>query len=327
MSYESVILADGASFAFAMDEASGNLTDLVGALTGTANGSPTYGQTGPVTGHTAIYMGSASDYFAVGDDNALDLGSGGFSIEAWYAKDGGLSTWDLFLSKIGTGGYWIGWNSGDHPALGRNGTGQLAAVTTGYSVDGVWRHYVWTVAPSPSTTGDYKCYINGVLQTLSYEDYANALSDTAGDLQINAAGDPISGRLAYVAGYKSVLTGAQIAAHYAAATATGPTWTTPADTVTMSTTPDLKFDSPTSGVAQHFQLQLDTANTFDTGNLRTYDSSTDQTNWTYYNGGSWVAIPSTGMPSAYSGNEVNLSVTSALTATTWYRRVRAGTLE
>jgi hypothetical protein len=104
-----------------------------------------------------------------------------------------------------------------------------------------------------------------------------------------------------------------------------PTWTTPADTVSMSSTPDLQFNSPTSASAQHFYLQLDTANTFNTGNLREYDSSVSQTNWTYWNGSTWTALPGTGLPSGSSGNEVRYSVTSALSAATWYRRVRAGT--
>jgi hypothetical protein len=65
---------------------------------------------------------------------------------------------------------------------------------------------------------------------------------------------------------------------------------------------------------------------WDTGNLRTYDSSTSQTNWTYWDGGAWTAMPSDGLPIAKSGNEVDYTVTSALSATTWYRRVRAGTL-
>lgn len=107
--------------------------------------------------------------------------------------------------------------------------------------------------------------------------------------------------------------------------ATVPTWTTPADTVSMSTTPELKFDSPTAAVAQHFYLELDTANTFDTGNLRTYRSDLSQTNWAYWDGGAWQAMPSTGLPSGMSGNEVRYTVTDALSSTTWYRRVRAGT--
>ena len=111
-----------------------------------------------------------------------------------------------------------------------------------------------------------------------------------------------------------------------AAGATGPAWTTPADTVSMTTTPELKFTSPASAVAQHFYLQLDTANTFDSGNLRTLDSSTSQTSWDYWTGAAWAALPSTGLASGYAGNEIRYTVTSALSSATWYRRVRAGTL-
>jgi hypothetical protein len=105
-----------------------------------------------------------------------------------------------------------------------------------------------------------------------------------------------------------------------------PTWTSPADGVSMSTTPELKFNSNSSAVAQHFYIELDTANTFDTGNLRTYDSSTVQTNWDYWNGSAWTAMPAGGLASGYSGNEIRYTVTSALASGTWYRRVRAGTL-
>jgi hypothetical protein len=105
-----------------------------------------------------------------------------------------------------------------------------------------------------------------------------------------------------------------------------PSWTTPADTVSMSTTPELKFNSPASAVAQHFYLQLDTDAGFATGNLRTLDSSTSQTGWDYWTGAAWAALPSTGLASTYAGNEIRYTVTSALSSATWYRRVRAGTL-
>ena len=133
----------------------------------------------------------------------------------------------------------------------------------------------------------------------------------------------------YVSTYSADYTGTtydpKLTVTYAAG-ATGPAWTTPADTVSMTTTPELKFTSPASAVAQHFYLQLDTANTFDSGNLRTLDSSTSQTSWDYWTGAAWAALPSTGLASGYAGNEIRYTVTSALSSATWYRRVRAGTL-
>jgi len=129
----------------------------------------------------------------------------------------------------------------------------------------------------------------------------------------------------YAADYTGTTRDPVLTVTYAAG-ATGPAWTTPADTVSMTTTPELKFTSPASAVAQHFYLQLDTANTFDSGNLRTLDSSTSQTNWDYWTGAAWAALPSTGLASGYAGNEIRYTVTSALSSATWYRRVRAGTL-
>jgi hypothetical protein len=109
-----------------------------------------------------------------------------------------------------------------------------------------------------------------------------------------------------------------------AAGSTGPTWTTPADTVSISTTPSLAFTIPTAAAAQHFQMQLDTANTFDTGNLRDLNSHTDQTGWEYWDGAAWQAVPAGGVSTTYIGNDARHTVQTALSATTWYRRVRAG---
>jgi hypothetical protein len=148
-------------------------------------------------------------------------------------------------------------------------------------------------------------------------------------------GSGITGSLSHAVSASGVTafsggTVAYLAGNYSGAGAifsqAGCVWTTPADTVSMSTTPDLKFNSPVSASKQHFYMQLDTANTFDTGNLRTYDSSSSQTNWTYWDGASWTALPSDGLPIAKSGNEIDYTVTSALSSATWYRRVRAGTL-
>ena len=50
-----------------------------------------------------------------------------------------------------------------------------------------------------------------------------------------------------------------------------------------------------------------------------------QTGWEYdAGGGTWTAFPGTGLPANKSGNQVRHTVQSALSASTWYRRVRAG---
>jgi hypothetical protein len=104
-----------------------------------------------------------------------------------------------------------------------------------------------------------------------------------------------------------------------------PVWTTPADTVSMVASPELKFTMPTLGSAMHFNLQLDTASTFDTGDLRDLQSNLDQAGWDFWNGTAWEAVAPTGVPSSFGGNEARHTVQTPLTSVTWFRRVRAGT--
>lgn len=105
------------------------------------------------------------------------------------------------------------------------------------------------------------------------------------------------------------------------------TWVSPADGATHSATPELVFLMPAmSGTKLHFQIQLDTVDTFDGANLRTYTSFLNNTGWEYWDGDEWLQVPTTGVPMAFSGNEARLTVPSALTNGTWYRRVRAGSV-
>ena len=104
-----------------------------------------------------------------------------------------------------------------------------------------------------------------------------------------------------------------------------PVWTTPFDGASMDGSPELKFTMPHLGAPLHFNLQLDTADTFATGDLRDISSDLDQTGWDYWNGSAWTAVPGTGVPASFGGNEARHTVQTPLTATTWYRRVRAGT--
>jgi hypothetical protein len=102
-------------------------------------------------------------------------------------------------------------------------------------------------------------------------------------------------------------------------------WTSPANGAGISPNPDLQFLMPSSTGNMWFWMELDTVDTFDSPNLRTIKTTTSQTDWSYWDGGGWQAVPSDGVPNTYSGNEARYSVTNPLTAGTWYRRVRAGT--
>jgi len=104
----------------------------------------------------------------------------------------------------------------------------------------------------------------------------------------------------------------------------GCVWTTPGNGVSIGSTDPLRFYMPTICPSpMHFNMQLDTSSSFNSGNLRDLNSYVDQAGWEYWNGGSWVAVPSTGVPVTYLGNEARYTPQTELTSATWYRRVRA----
>jgi len=109
-------------------------------------------------------------------------------------------------------------------------------------------------------------------------------------------------------------------------TCTGqPVWISPPDTDDISATPVMVFTIPSSAGNMHFELELDTVNTFDSGNYRLYETVSVQTDWEYDNGSSWQPFPAAGIPNTYTGNECRLTISSQLDqGVTWYRRIRGG---
>lgn len=102
------------------------------------------------------------------------------------------------------------------------------------------------------------------------------------------------------------------------------TWTTPPDAVSIIPTETLAFLTPLLNGSQHFEIQLDTVNSFDGPDLRVLKSHYDLTGWEFWDGGAWQALPQSGMPAIYGGNEARYTIQTPLTGGTWYRRVRAG---
>ena len=101
-------------------------------------------------------------------------------------------------------------------------------------------------------------------------------------------------------------------------------WTTPENHASMSQTPTLAFLMPASTGPMHFHIELDTVDTFDSPDLRTYLSRTDQTGWEYWDGGAWQPITQPGVDPSFGGNEARLTIGDPpLTTAIWYRRVRA----
>lgn len=107
-----------------------------------------------------------------------------------------------------------------------------------------------------------------------------------------------------------------------------PTWVSPSDGATeqASDTP-LVFIIPNSQFNNiHFHIQYDTADTFNTVDLIEHKSWEDQTGWEYWNGSAWVSVPASGVPDTYIGNNARYTP-SDLTENTWYRRIRAMSIE
>jgi hypothetical protein len=101
-------------------------------------------------------------------------------------------------------------------------------------------------------------------------------------------------------------------------------WVSPANfALNILTSTPLVFIIPRATGAMHFHLQIDTVSSFD-NLLQEYKSWLDQTNWEYWNGSAWVAIPVGGIDPSYAGNQARF--TPNLTSGTYYRRVRGRVL-
>ena len=326
MTYSATILADSPVAYWRLGDASGPAADEVSTNVGTYTNGPTLSETGALTGDAdtaVLFTYTSSQYVVVPHDASLNLGTGACSVELWMKPSaGGLGNAAWLVTK-GTQTLSMYWSN----------TGIIRAALKNYSnmansgatvvYDQNWHYCVVTHDGSQN----YKVYVDGADVT-TVDSAAYLPANTATDLYIAASETPdlyYGGTLDEVAIYASELSLAQVEAHYAAGLASGPAWTTPADAAAMTTTPELKFEIPDSASAQHFWLELDTVNTFDSGDLRTYRTDVSQTDWDYWNTSAWTAFPAGGVAITYIGEEVRLTVTSALSVDTWYRRVRAGT--
>lgn len=232
--YEDAVLADSPTFLASMEEASGNLTDIIGGKTGTANGTPTYGVTGPITGKTAIAFPASTDFFTFADHADLDLGDGPYTLEMWFGRDADTATWQGAFNK-GTNAYAIGINPSDKYNSGKMGVAEYVQSTGTVAADSSWHHVVVTKAAGTGA-GRSKLYVDGVDAT-SEGDTTTTSADTTTTLEVGreGSGQRSAGRIAYIAIYKSVLSSTRVAAHYDAATATDVTVTPTTASLTLTT--------------------------------------------------------------------------------------------
>lgn len=207
----------GCVVGFAMDEASGNLTDFIGGKTGTAFGTATYGVAGAVQGKTAIDLpAGGTAYFEVADHADLDLGDGPFTLIAWAARDGDTATFETIMHK-GTDAYSFGIDASDRVELGNDGVVQVAASTSTVTANGVWHMYAVTRVATGANQN--KVYLDAADVTNELNTGA-VMTDTTSVLRIGrytSSANAWDGKLAYLLIFKSVLTQAQIQSLYDAA--------------------------------------------------------------------------------------------------------------
>jgi hypothetical protein len=98
-------------------------------------------------------------------------------------------------------------------------------------------------------------------------------------------------------------------------------WVTPLNNaVGVNGAEPLVFEIPSSTVNTHFHLQIDTVNTFDSGDFVEFKSWEDQTNWEFWDGDSWEPVPSGGVDPSFAGNEARFI--PSLANGDYYRRIR-----
>ena len=194
-----------------LGESLGDFADSSGnGHTGTPFGSITYGATGALTldSNTAITLDPANnDYFTAADHADFDLGDGPFTLEAWIKKAAdGTAMW--FFNK-GVGAYGLRMNVGNNLELVRDNV--LSICTSTVTITGTAWHHV----AASKTGAAVKLYIDGIDVTGAITN--STMVDTATALYIGRRWDGSQewdGDLDELAVYSSVLTGAQILAHY-----------------------------------------------------------------------------------------------------------------
>lgn len=212
------VLSDSPKLVLKMDEASGNLTDSSGfGHTATVTGSPTYQVAGPAAGIEYGITIATGSYFTVADHADLDLGNGPFTIEFWY-KRGSTSDNGAILGKAdgtATAGYIVSQSATDFLRLEDGSTSShvfnaLAATTDTTN----WLYAVFTRANATNA----KLYINATDVTdiggaKTFTDNNQALLIGRG---YSTGGSYDGVTIASPVIYKSELSSARIAAHYAA---------------------------------------------------------------------------------------------------------------
>jgi Concanavalin A-like lectin/glucanases superfamily len=224
VSYRTTILADTPSVYYRLGDASAPAVPDAGAggVNAAMTGTVTFGQTGALAGDadTAVsFPATGTDYLqtATSPGAAYDLGDGPFSIEFWY-KTNTSGVLQNPVSK-GTGGYICRLQTTNKWILRKSGTGDEFVTTATFTDTTSWHHFVATKSGAGAQP---HIYVDGVDQAGTFTTQAYANTTTGFAMGVDAAAKttgPWNGLLDEVALYTSVLSQAQVTAHYQAGTA------------------------------------------------------------------------------------------------------------
>jgi hypothetical protein len=139
---------------------------------------------------------------------------------------------------------------------------------------------------------------------------------------VNTAYSPRFSKVEAYSGLTELMFGDGFTADAWIAAPQGPTWVSPSDGARIQNGTPLVFTSLSAATPQHFQIALDTADTFNSGNLVVKRSYMDS-GFEYWDGSAWQTLTSAGMPANKTGNNVRYTPGN-LSLGTWYRRVRQG---
>jgi hypothetical protein len=217
-----VLAGDPESF-WRLGEASGDVADSEGGITGTAIGGLTYGVTGPLSPGdttTAITFDGTADYITATDIYDFP-GVLPFSIGLWIKPNAyaGAGTSDRLLAKLATAGTTNGWelmlNETGLAKIQRTVAG-VAAIATAVTAAalGSWTHVVGTYDGATLTI-----YVNGVAEATQAD--AGVLPGNASLVTIgraaHAAGNYYDGTAGNVAIWARALPAGEVLALYGSA--------------------------------------------------------------------------------------------------------------
>ena len=243
----------------------------------------------------------------------------------WYPASTGVPSSPIFKGTNGALAFWVRWE-----VWGQSPTN----IRGKYWQDGTSEPGAWDFDTTDSTAADNTTPLNGPFENFIAPANANTTITWDALLVTSVVGVPgftADAVLASAATHSGSFTADGVLKKSTSSTLTADSiisniwdWTSPpANGALMLSLPTLTLISPNPGSYPGlFQIQLDTVNTFDSGNLKTYQVGDGLGLWEYFDGAGWVTLPSTGLDFQYRGNNVRFTVPDVLSTTTWYRRYR-----